>query len=83
VKYFGVWINASLKDDDAIQRQVKLLYCAVNKLRGTFVQCSPAVKTLYFMPYCLLHANVQYACQLWSKYTQVSTKCLCAVYHNA
>ena len=45
-----VWINASLKDDDAIQRQVKSLYCAVNKLRGTFVQCSPAVKTLYFMP---------------------------------
>ena len=45
-----VWINASLKDDDAIQRQVKSLYCAVNKLRGTFVQCFPAVKTLYFMP---------------------------------
>jgi len=27
VKYLGVWMNASLKDDD-IQRQVKSLYCA-------------------------------------------------------
>jgi len=42
VKYLGVWINASLKDDD-ILRQVKSLYCAANKLRGTFDQCSPAV----------------------------------------
>jgi len=44
VKYLGVLLNASLKDDDDIQRQVKLLYCAANKLR------SPAVKTLYFVP---------------------------------
>jgi len=42
-------INASLKDDDDIQRQVKSLYCAANKLRGTFDQCSPAVKTLVFV----------------------------------
>ena len=26
VKYLGVWINASLKDDDDIQRPVKSLY---------------------------------------------------------
>jgi len=32
-----VWLNASLKHDDDIQRQVKLLYCAVNKLRGSGV----------------------------------------------
>jgi len=50
VKYLGVWINASLKVDDDIQRQVKLLQCATNKLRGTFDQCSPAVETLYFVP---------------------------------
>jgi len=35
VKYLGVWINASLQDDDDIQRQVKSLYCAANKLRDT------------------------------------------------
>jgi len=28
----------------------KAMYCAANKLRGTFDQCSPAVKTLYFVP---------------------------------
>jgi len=32
VKYLGMWINAS----PDIQRQVKSLYCAANKIRGTF-----------------------------------------------
>ena len=46
-----MWVNASLKDDDDIQRQVKSLYCAANKLRGTFDQYSPVEKkTLYFVP---------------------------------
>ena len=60
VKYLGVWINASLKDDDDIQRKVKSLYCAANKLRGTFDQCSPAVKSTLFRAYCM----PMYACQL-------------------
>ena len=34
VKYLGVWINPSLKDDDNIQAQVTSLYCAANKLKG-------------------------------------------------
>jgi len=33
-KYLGGWVNASLRNDGDIQRQVKSLYCAVNKLRG-------------------------------------------------
>ena len=53
VKYLGVWINASLKDDDDIQRQVKSLYCSANKLRGTFDQCSTAVKSTLFRAYCM------------------------------
>ena len=36
-EYPGVLMNVSLKDDDDIQRQVKLLFCAVNKLRGNGV----------------------------------------------
>jgi len=79
VKYLRVWINASLKDDDNIQRQVKSLYCAANKLRGTFDQCSPAVKNTLFRAYCM----TMYACQLWSKYTQTSMKRLRAAYNNA
>jgi len=79
VKYLGVWINASLKDDDDIQRQVKSLYCAANKLRGTFDQCSPAVKNILFRACCM----PMYACPLWSKYTQTSMKCLRVAYNNA
>ena len=80
VKYLGVWINASLKDGDDIQRQVKSLHCAANKLRGTFDQCSPAVKnTLFRAYYCM----PMYACQLWSKYTQISMTRLHATYNNA
>jgi len=36
---------------------VKSLYCAANKLRGTSDQCSPAVKTLHFVP-------IAYQCML-------------------
>jgi len=68
VKYLGVRINASLKDDDDIQRQVKSLYFAANKLRGTFDQCTPAVKNTLFCAYCM----PMYVCQLWNKYTQTS-----------
>jgi len=39
-----VLLNASLKDDNDIPRQVKSLHCTANKLRGTFAQCSNAVK---------------------------------------
>jgi len=53
VKYFDVLLNAALKDDDDIQRQLKSLYCAVNKLRGTFDQYFPAVKNTLFRAYCM------------------------------
>jgi len=37
-----------------MQRQVKSFYCAANKLRDTFAQCSTAVKNtllpMYYMP---------------------------------
>jgi len=79
VKYLGVWINASLKDDDDIERQVNSLYCAANKLRGTFDQCPTAVKNTLFRAYCM----PMYAFQLWSKYTQTSMKRLHAAYNNA
>jgi len=79
VKYLGVWIDASLKDDDDIQRQVKSLYCAANKLGGTFDQCTPAVKNTLFRAYCM----PMYDCHLWSKYTRTSMKRLRAAYNNA
>jgi len=39
VKFHCVLLNASPKDDNEIQRQVKSLHCAANKLRSTFAQC--------------------------------------------
>ena len=72
-------LNASLKYDDDIQRQVKSIYCAANKFRSTFDQCSPAGKTLSYP----LRVNICFAnCQLWNKYTQTSAKHLRA-YNNA
>jgi len=56
--------------------QVKSLYCAGNKLRCTFFQCSSAVKNILF------HANTVYAGQLWSKYTDTSLKRLRIAYNN-
>jgi len=47
-------LNASLKDDDHIQRQVKLLYCAANKLRGAFTQCSNVLNNTLFRAYYML-----------------------------
>jgi len=52
--------------------------CAANELRGTFDQCSPAVKNTVFRHYCM----PRYVCQLWSKYTQTSMKRLRAAYNN-
>jgi len=49
----GMWMNTSRKDDNVIQRQVKSLYCAANKLRGTSYQCSPALKNTLFRAYCM------------------------------
>jgi len=79
VKDLGMLLKASLKNDDDIQRRVKSLYCAANKLRRTFDQCSPAVRNTLF------HAcfTPMYACQLWSKYTQTSMKRLRVAYFNA
>jgi len=66
------------------QKQMKSLYCAANKLLGTFAQCSTAVKNN--IPR-LLHTNVRgrdatiyrttvyrtrHTCQLWIKYTETS-----------
>ena len=55
----GVLFHASPKDDTDTQRQVKLLYCAANKLRVALAQCFTAVENTLF------HAHAIYACQVW------------------
>jgi len=78
-KFYLYVINASQKDDNDIQRQVKSLYCAANKLRGTFcsvLNCSEnSLFRAYFMP--------MYACRLWSKHTQTNIKRSRVAHNNA
>jgi len=53
VKYLLVTLNVLLKDDDDINRQVKSLYYAANKLRGSFAQCSTAIENTVFRAHCM------------------------------
>ena len=53
VNYLGLLLNASLKDDNDIQWQVKSLYSAANKIGGTFAQCSTGVKNTPFCAFCM------------------------------
>ena len=51
-----------------MQRQVKLLYCAANKLRVAFAHCFTAVENT------LSHAHAIYACQVWCWYAHSRSK---------
>ena len=48
VKYFELHVNSDVTDDIDIQSQVKLLYCAANKLKYQFSKCSLEVKNYLF-----------------------------------
>jgi len=67
-----------MKDD--IQRQVKSVYSAANKLRGTFDQCSPAVKNTLFRAYCMPMYCLQIVEQI---HMYTSMKRLHGAYNNA
>lgn len=56
VKYHSLLLHASLKDDSDIQRQVKSLYCAANKIKGTF--CSVFYHSKKYFTSWLFNANV-------------------------
>jgi len=63
-----------LSDKNVVQL---LLYnLKLVKLRGTFDQCSPAVKNALFRA----HRMPMYACQPWNKYADASMKRLRAAY---
>jgi len=48
VKYLSVLLYTLLINENDMQRQVKSLYCAADKLGGTFAQCSNAVRNIMF-----------------------------------
>jgi len=66
VKYLGVWINASLKDNGVIQKQVKSLYCAALSMSALL-----QYKTLYFVPIACQHMLANWEA---NTYAQTSMK---------
>jgi len=68
VKLLGVWINASLKDNDDIHNSEtsEITILCSKQTQRHFRSVFPCSKKHVIL--CLLHANVLYACQLWSKY---------------
>ena len=56
VKYLGVWINASLKDDDDIQRQSEITILCSKQTQRHFWSVHSCCKKHFIS--CLLHDNV-------------------------
>ena len=78
VKYLGVSLNASLQNDDDIQRQVKSLYCAANKLKEPLLSAQLQWKTLHSVPIAC-----QYVLTNSGANKQTSMKRLQVVHNNA
>ena len=76
-KYLRIVLNTELSDDKDIQRQLQHQYCAPNKLRASFSQCSNAVKNVLFRSFCML----MYASQLWCNVRKLCMHRLCVAYN--
>jgi len=63
-KYLGIVLDTELSDDKDIQRQLRYQYCAANKLRASFSQCSNPVKNVLFPFFC----TSMYASELWCNF---------------
>ena len=72
VKYRGVYLSIASKDDNDINRQIRLLYCHANQSKSLFPQCSLHVKNMLFKLYC----SILYALHLWCKYLTIFSCCL-------
>ena len=53
VKYLGVVLTSSFKDDCDIQRQLRSLYTSGNTIITKFARCSLSVKCLLIESYCM------------------------------
>ena len=65
-KYLGILLDTELTDDKDIQRQLRYIYCAANKLPATFSCCSNAVKNVLFRSFC----TPMNASQLWCNFRE-------------
>ena len=67
IKYLGVIITNSLKDDLDLQRQTRSLYVTAYSILKKFSACSDMVKNALFRCFCYLYCS-----HLWSSHTKAS-----------
>ena len=79
VKYLGIFLSDSCRDDDDIQRQTRVFYMQANLLLRKFYHCSYEVKVMLFNSYC----TSLYCASLWTHYRKNSFSKLRASYNNA
>ena len=78
IKYLGVILNNSFKDDADIMRQLRCLYASSNILLRKFSHCSLPVKLQLVESYCLNF----YCSSLWCDYTKQSFSKIRVAYNN-
>ncbi len=77
VKYLGVILHESFKDDHDISRQLRCLYASSNTLLSKFSYCTQQVKLQLLQSYCLSF----YCSTLWCYYSK-QTICKLRVAYN-
>jgi hypothetical protein len=78
IKYLGVILNNTFKDDADIMRQLRSLYASSNILLRKFSHCSLPVKLQLVESFCLNF----YCSPLWCDYTKQSFSKLRVAYNN-
>ena len=78
-KYLGVFLCASGKDNEDIQRQIRAFYIQANTLMRKFYNCSYHVKIMLFNSYC----STMYCSPMWTIFNKSSIDKLRIGYNNA
>lgn len=78
IKYLGVILNKSTRDDEDIMRQVRAIYSRGNVLISRLRHCSVDVKISIFRSFM----STAYCCQLWSNSRCLSLHKLTVAYNN-
>lgn len=79
VKYLGHWICDSLKDNEDLLRQCRMLYAQCNILKHRFSMCTTPVKIRLFKTYCYS----LYCSHLWWNYNQSTYRKVRVAYNDS
>ena len=78
IKYLGVVISHTFKDDNDIVRQLRFLYASANAIIRKFSRCTIPVKLQLLESYCLNF----YCSTVWCNYTKQCMSKLRVAYNN-